>query len=268
MKKSDTLKMNLLSCLQTRKQMTIQEACDVLKASESTVRRLFSDFEKCGIGTRLHGAIRLSNTNDAPYIFDKQNQLNYQAKEIIGKLAATRVSDGDVIYIDWGTTTSHFCRALAERMANGSLHNVTVFTNSFVNLELLYRHCTVILLGGRYREARKDLAGFVAEEAVRSLHFHKCFICVDGYTKMNGFAQLDFDSARVDRIVFDNSDIAYVMMDNSKFHISATVSCKGNRQFDYLITDKAVDEALIDQVRTFTKEILTPVSDSSEMNYI
>jgi DeoR/GlpR family transcriptional regulator of sugar metabolism len=260
MKKLAMLDAELLSYLQSHKQISLQKAVSLLNVSESTVRRLFQRIEAEGLATRLHGSLKITDSNSA-YRYELNDSLNYKEKEAIGLLAARLVSDYDVIYIDWGTTVTHFCRALTHSLAAGEVHDVKVFTNSLVNVNLLYRFCSVFLLGGQYQEEKKCLTGYLTEETLKTLHFNKCFMCADGFRSMVGFTYYDFDVARIASYVQNNSNTSIMLLDHTKYDDMATVSINNGRRFDFVVTDRALPNMLSEEVKKYAQNIIASETD-------
>lgn len=260
MKKLAMLDAELLNYLQSHKQISLQKAVSLLNVSESTVRRLFQRIESEGIATRLHGSLKITD-NYTAYRYEINDRLNYKEKEVIGLLAARLVSDHDVIYIDWGTTVTHFCRALAHRLSAGEVHNVKVFTNSLMNVDLLHRFCNVFLLGGQYQEEKKCLTGYITEETLKTLHFNKCFMCADGFRSMVGFTYYDFDVARITSYVLSNSNTSIMLLDHTKFDDMATVSLNSDRRFDYVVTDRVIPNMLAEEVRKYAQNLICSEAD-------
>ena len=117
-----------------------------------------------------------------------------------------------------------------------------IFTNSLVNLNLLKRH-DVTLIGGKFRDLRKDFHGYTAEEALKSLHFNKCFLGADAYSAQNGFTTTDFSTARLNELVLERSEEKYVLMDSSKFFLSSIVSYSRRISPDKIITEAYPDQS-------------------------
>lgn len=257
MKKSELREGILLEHLKAKKRLSLSEAIELLDVSESTVRRLFIRLENAGFAIRSYGGIQLvGNHTIMDYSYDQVEGQSVEQKRLIGERAALLVENGDVMYLDSGTTIAHFCAALAKRIEKKELETVTVFTNSLVNLEILIRHVPVSLIGGEYRANRKDFCGYLAEESVKSLHFTKCFLGADGYNIDNGFTATDFQTARLNELAMRNSDKRLVLMDSSKFSIMSVVSYSRNRTVNTLITDAMPDQAIVRKLSEQGTEIL------------
>ena len=98
----------LESLLTTNGGVSTKEATELLRVSESTVRRLFDKMQADGEAVRVFGGVRYANTA-TKYQYDVTLERQRKAKTQIGKLAASIITDNDFVYIDCGTTTIHLC---------------------------------------------------------------------------------------------------------------------------------------------------------------
>ena len=244
MKRSEINEHQIVNHLKIHKSVTITEAMRITDSSESTVRRLFKRLETTGNYLRYYGGIRLSSESGIgnDYYYENTENRHVGAKLKIADLALSLVENEDEIYLDSGTTLARFAAKLAEALDKKKLYGVRIFTNSLVNLNLLKRH-DVTLIGGKFRELRKDFHGYVAEDALKSLHFKKCFLGTDAYSTENGFTTTDFSTARLNELVLERSEKKYVLMDSSKFFISSVVSYSRRITPDKIITEAYPDKS-------------------------
>ncbi|NLB81937.1 MAG: DeoR/GlpR transcriptional regulator [Clostridiaceae bacterium] len=243
MKRLQINEIKLLDYLKINKTISVNEAIHFLDVSESSVRRLFVKLEQSGKCLRYYGGIRLISEAimDIEYSYEGVEFQRSKSKILIAQTAAKLIKPSDVIFLDSGTTIARFAAAISERIERDNLKNITIFTNSLVNLELL-KNANVTLVGGMYREHRKDFCGYLAEEMLKLLHFNKCFLGTDGFSESNGLTTTDFFTARLNEIAMKCSDEKYVLMDSSKFFISSVVSYSRNVSVDAIITDSLPDE--------------------------
>ena len=245
MKKNIAQEMTLLRELKIKQKISVNEAMDLLSISESTARRLFIRLEKSGAAIRSHGSIVLAQGNFTnPYFYENASELYIKEKEQIALNAVKLLEDNDVVYLDSGSTLSQFSMAVAAAIQNEELKNITVFTNSLVNLQILSSYASVILTGGEYRVNRKDFFGYVAEESVKKLSFKKCFLGCDGYSKEQGFTATDFYTARLNSVVSENSQQKIILADSSKFNSPSVVAFSKLENVTAIVTDSNIDEQM------------------------
>ena len=245
MKRQEINEIKVLDYLNLHNKMTVQEAMAVTDLSESTVRRLFTRLENSGKCLRYYGGIRLLLDD-----FSEPNYYSYESEEYqytesklqIARTAVSLVESGDVLFVDSGTTLSRFAAALSDRIGRDNLENLTVYTNSLVNLNMLRNVDSVNLIGGAFRKNRKDFCGYLAEESLMLFHFTKCFLGADGFSAQSGFTTTDCQTARLNEIALQNSEKKYILMDSSKFFYSSVVAYSRNAHVDAIITDSCPEE--------------------------
>lgn len=223
--------------------LSMPEIVEKFSISESTARRLCIDLERDQKAVRILGGIQkvVSATNNE-YSYDIRTTQNVGEKQRIGRRAAELVESGDVIYITGGTTVHQLVLRLKERIDEGQLHGVVIMTNSLSNAETLGSVTRVMLTGGEFRPHRRDLAGFISEKNIRSAHFSKSFIGVDGMDLVDGLMALDIDTANMDHLVAEQSEKSYILADHTKFEKQSFVVFQRFLSSHTVITDSGVDE--------------------------
>ncbi|MDO4670408.1 MAG: DeoR/GlpR family DNA-binding transcription regulator [Aerococcus sp.] len=189
----------------------IRDLVRTFNVSESTIRRDLADLERAGRIKRLHGGAKsLRSLVDEPSLKEKRI-INQTAKANIAKRAALAVEDGDVLFLDAGTTTL----AMVPFMAHKA---VTMVTNSVeaASLALEYEIDT-ILLGGRLKQGTGAIIGSVAQSQLANYRFQKAFMGMNAITASDGYMTPDVEEAEIKRQVMQCSQCNYVLVDRSKF---------------------------------------------------
>ena len=248
MKKREEQAGQLMEALRTSRSLELSGAMAMLGISQSTARRLFDLLESRGEALRVHGGLRLMPDRGTAYSFDRVEAQHAQEKTRIAHRAADYLVEGETVYLDSGTTVAQVCLALARRLQAGELKSLGLFTNSLANLDLLAPFCDVTLIGGAYRPHRRDFCGYLAEEAVRRLHFDKCILGTDGYQPQYGFTTTDFDTARLNEWVLRRAGEVMVVADASKFEAASVVSFAQAGDIHHLVTDAPLPLALAQQL--------------------
>lgn len=245
MKKTKNIEQKLLEMMSKNKRVTLNEAVIALDVSESTVRRLFVKIEETGKGIRDYGGIRLA-ADAVEYSFEAFGEKMLKEKHDIALAAVTLIRPGDTVYLDSGTTLACFAEVLRDHIKHKNICDITVFTNSLVNLNILDEVIKVNLIGGEYRRNRHDFCGYLAEEAIKSLHFTKCFLGADGYSINIGFTATDFFTARLNELALKNSDESYVLLDSGKFKLQSVVSYSKNIKVSAVVTESFPGQSVQD----------------------
>lgn len=247
MGKVDIREERLLEELKQRGQMETKEIIELFHISDSTARRMCVELEKKKLAIRTFGGLRILAESDkgpalATYSYHLSEMEHAQEKVRIGQRASEKVEDGDMIFLSGGTTVQCMAEALAQRLDAERVTDVMVLTNSIVCAEMLAPHCQVMLTGGKIRLARRDVAGYLSEQMVRSSRFDKCFIGVDGIDLHDGLMAFDLDTSNLDRLVMEQSDDAYVLADHSKFHRTYFTAYERFMPKHTIMTDDGIDD--------------------------
>jgi DeoR family transcriptional regulator of aga operon len=165
----------ILEILNRENRVVVVDLARRFQASQVTIRKDLEILQAQGRIHRTHGGalpIRESAIND-PTLGEKE-KLHRTEKQQIAAAAAQMVSEGQVVILDSGTTTTAIARAL-----RGS-KNLTVITNA-VNIatELSGSSIEVILTGGNLRKNSSSMVGPLAEETLHGLHADLLFLGVD-----------------------------------------------------------------------------------------
>jgi DeoR family fructose operon transcriptional repressor len=201
----------ILERLQAAGVAHLEELIEGTGASASTIRRDIDALVRSGRVIALRGgAIRL-NDRISELPSSEKALINRDAKQAIAETAAGLVNDGDTVYLDSGTTALQ----LMPLLRNRRIHLIT--SNTQVLAVTPGEKMRVTILAGDYIASIGSIAGSLTERLLRDLHFDKAFIGASGCSASVGINTFDIREATKKRIVHDNSEQAYVLLDSSKF---------------------------------------------------
>lgn len=239
----------ILNILKTRQQLTTTEAMELLDVSESTVRRLFGELEQEQKVIRRYGGIQLANKTPGEYSFDRLMESRQDEKEAIAALGINCIQDSDILFFDSGTTLYYLCQALVPKLESEEIRDLTVFTNSLANLQVLSPVCRVILIGGEYRPKRMDFAGYASNKFIGHFNFTKCFIGADGICLEEGLMATDSDTALMAELAIARSEQTIVMTDAGKLGKRSFLSYAPLDKADRIITGWNADPEFLETLR-------------------
>lgn len=190
----------------------LQELVNELNCSESTIRRDLTYLETKGLLKRIHGGAKRLYTVEEELTIKQKSVKNVHEKQLIGKLAASLVTDQDVIFIDAGTTTLEMIQYLPMKK------DITVVTNGIHQATLLTDlGIRTYLVGGRLKNTTKAIIGASAIAQIRSYQFNKCFLGINGIDTEFGFTTPDPEEAAVKHAALRRSAHPFFLADYSKF---------------------------------------------------
>ncbi|GCF94498.1 DeoR family transcriptional regulator [Enterococcus florum] len=189
-----------------------QDLITLLDASESTIRRDLHELEKAGLLERVHGGAQRPQYLEKELGMVEKSSKNVHQKQAIAKMAADYIVEGDVIYLDAGSTTLEMIPFLKGKI-------MTVVTNSVgLAAKLVEQEIPTIVLGGRIKLSTDAVIGNQAIEQLSNYRFNKAFMGMNGAHLEHGFTTPDTEEAALKRIAMDHAQESFVLIDYSKFN--------------------------------------------------
>jgi DeoR/GlpR family transcriptional regulator of sugar metabolism len=200
----------LLDLLQRDGQVVAKQVSQELGVSEDTIRRDLRDLAQMGRLQRVHGGALPASP--AVVNFAGREVLAQDDKQAIGKAAAELVSNGEIVFVDGGTTAVQFARHLPRTL------NATIVTHSARIAVELVAHPTVevILIGGRLFKHSIVSVGAVALEAISHIRADTYFMGVTGVHPDEGLTTGDLEEAYVKQALCTRAAETYVFASTEK----------------------------------------------------
>lgn len=202
----------ILQELKVKGIVSVTDLVKLLDASESTVRRDLNTLDSEGLLKKIHGgAIAIGeSTSKHDYKVNVRQSLNVDEKYEIAKYAASLIEEGDVIYLDAGTTTELIIEYIDAK-------NITVVTNGIVHAKkLLERGFKTFILGGEVKAITEAIIGNTTVEELKKYNFSKGFFGVNGVSNQSGYTTPDVNEAMVKAQAIKMCRQSYVLADQSK----------------------------------------------------
>ena len=203
--------------------------------SSSTIRRDLKNLADDGLIEILHGgAAKLLDKSSYDMPLSSKQQIHTHEKEVIGRKAAELVKDGEVIYIDSGSTTLQMIKYIK----NMDIQIVT--SNTLILNQIEDAKFVCHILGGEVEKSLGSVYGSVTDNLLYDMYFDRSFLGATGVSNISGVSTPDFREANKKRIVMEHSKNTYVLADSTK--IGKNALCKSfELNKCVLITDNFVD---------------------------
>lgn len=203
-----------------------------LGVSRETVRRDLLALEAEGLLQRVHGgAVSPETATEAP--FERRRRLRWAEKLAIGRAAARLIGDGQIVFVDAGTTTLAFAEALSSRAS------VKVVTNSIGVAERL--GARAVLLGGEISSDVPATFGELTLAGIERFQTDMAFIAPVAIEPSLGAMNFALHEAEIARAMIRRSGRTVLLADHSKFGILSRVSICRLDEVDLVVTDSAPD---------------------------
>ena len=205
----------ILALLAEKRTATVQDLCEALNVSESTIRRDLLELDRQGRVNKVHGGATLPSSQfraDEPTMEAKET-LAVSQKNTIAKAAAALIQADDFVYLDAGSTTLAVARAVS-----GAALDAHYVTNGIAHARLLaQKSCHVCVPGGLLRPRTEAIIGAAAITGLQQFNFTKAFIGANGVALDSGFTTPDPEEAAVKAVAVRRARETWYLVDDSKF---------------------------------------------------
>lgn len=221
----------IMEHLAKKDRATVPELLELLNVSESTLRRDLMSLEAQGRCRRIRGGVSASPPQASlDSLLEKRRAEFSKEKQEIGRKAAALVEDGDVIYLDAGTTTETMISYLEGK-------EIRVVTNSINHASLLAAlGLPVTLVGGEFKNLTNALVGEETLLFLEKYRFSKGFFGTNAIGINGELLTPDIREAAVKGKAMSHSRQAYVLADSSKFSRVSAI-CFGTLQDAVLVSE-------------------------------
>ena len=204
---------DILRIINERGSISNQELVSLTGASESTIRRDITALADENRILRVHGGamslgsgIRMEDKD-----VGARRAENGDEKRQIGMYAASLIENGDLVYIDAGTTTEYMIDYIT---ATG----VTFVTNALTHaVRLAQRGFNAYILGGQVKSVTEAIIDSEAIVSLSKYNFTKGFFGTNGVSRDRGFTTPDVREADVKKYAMSRCFEPYILCDFSKF---------------------------------------------------
>lgn len=213
-----------------------------LAVSSETIRRDFLELEDQGTLRRVHGGAVLADQGIVPEpAFADRLKSHETAKIAIGQTAARLIPPGSTLFVDAGTTTLAFARAL---LAHDDLR---IITNSIEIATMVADRPNIeaLLLGGKpHVEVPATYGELTLSEIDRFLADFAVFSPV-AYHPVRGAMNYALHEAEVARKMIRCSKSNLVLCHAQKIGTESRVGVCSPNEIDNLVTDTDTDPTLL-----------------------
>ncbi|MEW4207628.1 DeoR/GlpR family DNA-binding transcription regulator [Priestia megaterium] len=211
--------------------VSLDDLVSVFEVSKNTIRRDVQKLVDEGHIKKVYGGVAVNHVKLES--FNERQTRNQFQKRLIAKTAAQYVEDGDVIFIDSGTTTLEMIEFLKDK-------SITIVTNSLdvIVKALPFAALKVISTGGYLERETQSFSSFNHANPVKNYNFDKVFMASTGISISNGVTNSSPVESEIKETVIKRSTKVFLLADHTKFDKYAMITYCQLHEVDYLITDK------------------------------
>lgn len=220
--------------------------CAFPNVSSMTLRRDLNKLEEENAVIRISGGALSVNTVLRAKEADFSERINYNTAEKleIADKAVKLVEPKSCVFIDGGSTTTYFARALPD-------DNFYVLTNALVIAETILRKekPTVALLGGDLKKNSFITVGKTCIDFIREINIQTAVMTATGYIKGTGaFTCGSQSEAEVKRSIIQKADLVIMLLDSSKVNKKTPYTFAKLDDVNIMVVDKEFPKETKNQI--------------------
>jgi len=210
----------------------MEELCQYFQVSMNTVRRDVAELIRRGAVDKVYGGVCARKNDQALTPYEVRRIKKEEAKKSIGRAAAELVQDGDVIFIDSGTTTLQMVDFLAEK------RDLTIITN---NLEVIlralpYENISVISLPGQLQRKTNSFTGADSVRFLKRYNIRLAFMAATGLS-FHGATNSSSLEYEIKQIASESCERAVLLVNKEKFGVTGLMTFAPVTAFHTVVSD-------------------------------
>jgi DeoR family glycerol-3-phosphate regulon repressor len=225
--------LTLLSVVQARGSVTVEQLADKLGVTLQTVRRDVQRLADKGLLARFHGGVRVPSSTVENMAHQQRKNLHAEGKSRIARAVAAAVPNDCSLILNIGTTTEAIARALLHHSG------LRVITNNLNVATILSANpkSEVIVVGGVVRARDQGIVGEAAVDFIRQFKVDIAIIGISGIEADGSLRDFDYREVKVSQTIIEHAREVWLAADISKFNRPAMVEVATLSQIDRLFTD-------------------------------
>lgn len=238
----------ILKILDKEAQIFLNDMAALFDVSKETIRQ---DFDYLSLNydlTRIHGGLKKEQemAYQEQYHYQYKQHLRIDEKKKLCQKAVEFIKDGDMIYVDGGSTVSYLLNYLESRKG------ITLVTPSIALLmkyvvegyERHFKACdsALVFIGGNVNQSLMTTHGPIFDTSIEQMHFDKMIFSCDAIDLKGGVTNTDNVTFAIMQSVKKRSRFKMLLSDQSKFGFIAHFRAFELEELDYFITTKLLDD--------------------------
>lgn len=237
--------------------VSIEELCSTFSISINTARSDVRQLVKSGVAQKAYGGVSCDQAIQYP-AYEARKQEHPLPKSLIAKAAAQLIRDGDILFIDVGTT----CLPIVDHIPAD--YAVTVITNDLavLNKAAARPNTSILTFGGTYQEKSHSFkCTFPALHSyISACNISKAFLGVTGVSSTGALTNSENFGRELRNALIQSCPVRYLLCDSSKFGKAALLTYGKLSDLTACITDSGIPESYRALCKRMSTELI--IADS------
>lgn len=224
-----------------KEHVSMEELCKVFDISINTARLDVAELCAKGSIKKVYGGVTSMKEN-ALIPFEERKMTNSDLKRGICECAAGIVEDGDIIFIDSGSTTMYIPDFLRDKK------NVTIITHNLnaIVRGIQFTDLEIYSLPGTLDRRTNSFVTADTAKTIARFNIKKAFIAAAGVSEngdISNSSPLEFE---VKKAVLSHSAKKYLLVDSSKYGRSSLLNYAKIQDVNGVFTDFHIDHKFVE----------------------
>lgn len=242
----DARRAKILSMIRERQKIKVEELASCFNVSLMTIRRDLQALEDKGLIGRFYGGAGLGP--HAPSPAERDDVAAY--RRLIGRYAASLVSDGDRLFINGSGTAL----GLLEYLAGKTVH---VFTNNGLAVDRQFpAGVEITLSGGVLRGDGHIMTGDCTMRNLLMMKAEKAFIGCTGISPDGEILCGIPSELGINETMISHADAYYILADHTKIGKASTYASCSLEKPGVIITDERAPANVVTQLRNIGMTVI------------
>lgn len=233
----------ILRILNEHRSVTVAELTERFGVSIETVRRDLDYLEKAQKLQRVHGGAIIPNRRQTFDIIEKRLKEHADEKRYLTELAVKYIDNGDMIFVDSGSTAVAFALSLKN---SGKQIKVATYSSDVFQILSDCPNIHLILSGGMYLPTEKAFCGAIAYECMQKMYADKCFLFPSAISLKHGTGDFIYELISLQKLIAEQTNKLFILADSSKFETTGNFQITESLSGCTLITDNKIPDSLYD----------------------
>lgn len=207
----------------------VEDLAKKLNVSSMTIRRDFTKLQKLNLIERTHGGALVKKER----LYEEKKSSRMDEKQRIAAECAKYIREGDVVFLDAGTTTYEIAELIKD-MANV----IVVTTDLEIAGQLNTGTVEVFVCGGFLQKETGSTLGPFAESMINDFKFDIGFFGASSIDKNFEVATPTTEKMTLKRLVMRRCDKTILAVDSSKFGKRAVIRINDLGDYTKVVTDR------------------------------
>ncbi|MBO9584010.1 MAG: DeoR/GlpR transcriptional regulator [Flavobacterium sp.] len=229
----------ILDYLSKEHRVTSVELSEYLSVSEDTIRRDLKELSDQGLLKAVRGGAVAPSP--MPLHYRKREKHDLENKKIIAEKAISYLKDGQVVFIDGGTTSLALVASFPHHL------KLTVITNSFPVAVLVedLPNIDLIFAGGKMCKTSFTTASMESLDFFRNFRADICVLGTCGIHHERGLTGILYDDSLIKKSMIQNSNFIIALGSSEKIDTAETYFVSHLKDIDVLVTNISPDEEIL-----------------------